>query len=89
MIFVVILHIGKLFLKSIATILMPPAIFFQGWIAMPLFFAMWEENIAALPKIWENITPLIKYCTQLCIRKLIIYKEKERENNIRVTGTNT
>ena len=51
MIFVVILHIGKLFLKSIATILMPPAIFFQGWIAMPLFFAMWEGNIAALPKI--------------------------------------
>lgn len=61
---------------------MPPAIFFQGWIVMPLFFAMWEENIAALPKIWENITPLIKYFTELCIRKLISIKKRREKTKL-------
>lgn len=88
--FCITLHTGKLFPKRVVPILVPPAIFFQDWILMEWFFAVWEENIAALPKLWENVTKPGKYFTELCVRKLIPYKENEKEKwDIKVTGTNS
>lgn len=48
MIFVVLLHIDKLFPRSVVPILMPAAIFFHDWMFVAaVFFTIWEEHVAA------------------------------------------
>lgn len=44
-----------------------------------VFFATWEENIAAVPKIWENVKS-IKYFTESCAKEIdILIKAMKNE----------